>query len=92
MSSAGSNYGGAAGAGAGIPSIPEVDFSKFGEVERVEMTRINVLTAENLHRAWLNLPMVTHHDEADITELEAFRKSIKPVSYTHLTLPTINSV
>ena len=77
MSSAGSNYGGAGGTGAGIPSIPEVDFSKFGEVERVEMTRINVLTAENLHRAWLNLPMVTHHDEADITELEAFRKSIK---------------
>ena len=77
MSSAGSNYGGAGGTGAGIPSIPEVDFSKFGEVERVEMTRINVLTSENLHRAWLNLPMVTHHDEADITELEAFRKSIK---------------
>ncbi len=77
MSSASSNYGGAAGTGAGIPSIPEVDFSKFGEVERVEMTRINVLTSENLHRAWLNLPMVTQHDEADITELEAFRKSIK---------------
>ena len=77
MSSAGSNYGGAGGTGAGIPSIPEVDFSKFGEVERVEMTRINVLTSENLHRAWLNLPMVTHHDEADITELEAFRKAIK---------------
>ena len=76
MSSAGSNYGGAGGS-AGIPAIPEVDFSKFGEVERVEMTRINVLTSENLHRAWLNLPMVTHHDEADITELEAFRKSIK---------------
>jgi len=78
MTSAGSNYGGAAGGmGGGIPSIPEVDFSKFGEVERVEMTRINVLTAENLHRAWLNLPMVTHHDDADITELEKFRKSIK---------------
>ncbi len=77
MSSAGSNYGGAGHAGAGIPSIPEVDFSKFGEVERVEMTRINVLTSENLHRAWLNLPMVTHHDDADITETEAFRQSIK---------------
>lgn len=77
MSAAGSSYGGAGAAGAGIPSIPEVDFSKFGEVERVEMTRINVLTAENLHRAWLNLPMVTHHDDADITELEAFRQSIK---------------
>jgi len=77
MTSAGSNYGGAGAAGAGIPSIPEVDFSKFGEVERVEMSRINVLTSENLHRAWLNLPMVTHHDDADITELENFRQSIK---------------
>lgn len=79
MSRAGSAYGGsgAAGHGAGIPPIPEVDFSQFGEVERVEMSRINVLTAENLHRAWLNLPLVTHHDDADITEMEAFRQSIK---------------
>jgi pyruvate dehydrogenase E2 component (dihydrolipoamide acetyltransferase) len=78
MAASSSAYGtGATTGGAGIPPIPEVDFSKFGEVERVEMTRINVLTAENLHRAWLNLPMVTYHDEADITELEAFRKSIK---------------
>jgi len=77
MSSSGSVYGGAGGAGAGIPKIPEVDFSKFGEVERVEMTKINVLTAENLHRAWLNLPLVTHHDDADITETESFRQSIK---------------
>lgn len=77
MSASGSNYGGGGSAGAAIPAIPEVDFSKFGDVERVEMSRINVLTAENLHRAWLNLPMVTHHDEVDITELEAFRKSIK---------------
>lgn len=79
MASASSAYGttGLSGGGSGIPPIPEVDFSKFGEIERVEMSRINVLTAENLHRAWLNLPMVTHHDEADITELEAFRHSIK---------------
>ncbi len=78
MASSTSAYGGSgASGGAGIPPIPEVDFSKFGEVERVEMTRINVLTAENLHRAWLNLPMVTYHDEADVTELEAFRQSIK---------------
>ncbi len=78
MTNVGSNYGGAAhGGGAGIPSIPEVDFTQFGEIERVELSRINILTAENLHRSWLNLPMVTHHDEADITELEAFRKSIK---------------
>ena len=63
--------GGAAG-GAGIPPIPEVDFSKFGEIERVELGRINKLSAANLHRAWLNLPMVTHHELADITEMEAF--------------------
>ncbi len=78
MSRSGSAYSGAGrGGGAGIPPIPEVDFTKFGEIERVELSRINVLTAENLHRSWLNLPMVTHHDEADITELEAFRQSIK---------------
>jgi len=63
--------------GAGIPALPEVDFSKFGEVERVELGRINKLSAQNLHRAWLNLPMVTHHDEGDITAMEAFRKEIK---------------
>ena len=80
MTNVGSAYGGGArsgGGGAGIPPIPEVDFTQFGEIERVELTRINILTAENLHRSWLNLPMVTHHDDADITELEAFRKSIK---------------
>lgn len=78
MAASTSGYGTSrSNAGSGIPPIPEVDFSKFGEVERVEMTRINVLTAENLHRAWLNLPMVTYHDEADITELESFRQSIK---------------
>ncbi len=78
MSRSGSAYSGAGmGGGAGIPPIPEVDFTQFGEIERVEMSRINVLTAENLHRSWLNLPMVTHHDDADITELEAFRQSIK---------------
>ncbi|MDB3935975.1 2-oxo acid dehydrogenase subunit E2, partial [Granulosicoccus sp.] len=63
--------------GAGIPPIPEVDFSKFGEIERVELGRINKLSAANLHRAWLNLPMVTHHELADITDMEAFRKQLK---------------
>lgn len=78
MTNVGSAYGGGArSGGAGIPPIPEVDFTQFGEIERVELTRINILTAENLHRSWLNLPMVTHHDDADITELEEFRKSIK---------------
>ena len=63
--------------GAGIPPIPEVDFSKFGETERVELGRINKLSAANLHRSWLNLPMVTHHELADITDMEAFRKQLK---------------
>lgn len=75
-----SNYaapGGGFAGGSGIPPIPEVDFSKFGEIERVELGRINKLSAANLHRAWLNLPMVTHHDLADITEMESFRKQLK---------------
>ena len=73
----GSNAGSLAGGGAGIPAIPEVDFSKFGDIERVPLGRINKLSAANLHRAWLNLPMVTHHDLADVTEMEAFRKQLK---------------
>jgi len=78
MESLGSNYGTQTGAqGVGIPAIPEVDFSRFGDIERVELGRINKLSASNLHRAWLNVPMVTHHDEADITELESFRKTLK---------------
>ena len=84
MESIGSGYGGGgssgqalAGGGSGIPPIPEVDFSKFGETERVELSRINKLSAKNLHRAWLNVPMVTHHDLADVTEMEAFRKELK---------------
>ncbi len=61
--------------GAGIPSIPAVDFSKFGEIEELKLNKIKRLTGKNLSRVWLNLPMVTYHDEADITEMEAFRKS-----------------
>lgn len=61
--------------GTGIPSIPEVDFSKFGEVETLKLNKIKRLTGKNLSRVWLNLPMVTYHDEADITEMEAFRKA-----------------
>ncbi len=72
-----SNYGSSGAATSGIPAIPEVDFTRFGDIERVELGRINKLSATNLHRAWLNVPMVTHHDEADITEMEAFRKALK---------------
>ena len=63
--------------GSGIPAMPEIDFSKFGPVEIKPLSRIQKKAAVNLHRGWLNLPIVTHHDEADITELEYFRKSLK---------------
>ncbi|CAD5107062.1 dihydrolipoyllysine-residue acetyltransferase [Zestomonas carbonaria] len=66
--------------GAGIPPIPEVDFSKFGEVEEVAMTRLMQVGAANLHRSWLNVPHVTQFDSADITELEAFRVAQKAVA------------
>jgi pyruvate dehydrogenase E2 component (dihydrolipoamide acetyltransferase) len=67
----------AASGGAGIPPIPEVDFSQFGEVEEKPMGRLLKMGATNLHRSWLNVPHVTQFDEADITELEAFRKAMK---------------
>jgi len=66
--------------GAGIPPIPEVDFSKFGPVEEVPMTRLMQVGASNLHRSWLNVPHVTQFDSADITELEAFRVAQKAVA------------
>jgi pyruvate dehydrogenase E2 component (dihydrolipoamide acetyltransferase) len=69
--------GSTAAAGTGIPEMPEIDFSKFGPVEIQPLSRIKKKTGINLHRSWLNLPIVTHHDEADITELEYFRKSLK---------------
>ncbi|WP_422421307.1 dihydrolipoyllysine-residue acetyltransferase [Pseudomonas sp. GZD-222] len=72
----------AAGAtgGAGIPPIPEVDFSRFGEIEEVPMTRLMQMGATNLHRSWLNVPHVTQFDSADITELEAFRVAQKAIA------------
>ncbi|MGB1187946.1 MAG: dihydrolipoyllysine-residue acetyltransferase [Cycloclasticus pugetii] len=63
--------------GSGIPPIPEVDFTKFGEIEEKPLSKIKRLTGTNLTRAWLNVPMVTHHELADITDMEAFRKSLK---------------
>ncbi len=63
-------------AGAGIPSIPEVDFSRFGEAEEQPLSKIKRLTGQGMTRVWLNLPMVTQHGEADITEMEAFRQSL----------------
>ncbi|MDD5410750.1 MAG: 2-oxo acid dehydrogenase subunit E2 [Methylobacter sp.] len=67
---------GVAQTGAGIPSIPAVDFSQFGETEEQKLSKIKRLTGQNLSRVWLNLPMVTYHDEVDITEMEAFRNAL----------------
>ena len=68
----------AATSGSAIPPIPEIDFSKFGNIETVELGRIKKLSGAHLKRAWLNIPHVTQFDEADITEMEAFRKENKP--------------
>lgn len=67
----------ASGGGLQLPSMPEIDFAKFGEIEQRELGRIKKLSGAHLHRAWLNVPHVTQFDEADITELEAFRKGQK---------------
>ncbi|MCQ0093446.1 dihydrolipoyllysine-residue acetyltransferase [Roseovarius sp. M141] len=64
------------GGGMGIPPIPAVDFSKFGPVEDVEMARIKKLSGPALHRSWLNIPHVTHNDEADITDLDGYRREL----------------
>ena len=63
--------------GSAIPAIPSIDFSQFGPIESVKLTKIQKLTAANMHRNWLNVPHVTHFDDADITDLESFRKSLK---------------
>ena len=61
------------GAGLGLIPWPKVDFTKFGPVERKDMSRIKKISAANLHRNWVMIPHVTNHDDADITDLEAFR-------------------
>lgn len=62
------------GAMAGLLPWPKVDFSKFGEVEEVELTKIQKISGANLHRNWVVIPHVTHFEETDITDLETFRK------------------
>jgi pyruvate dehydrogenase E2 component (dihydrolipoamide acetyltransferase) len=66
----------AAGGGISISAMPEIDHSKFGEVETVALSRIQKISGAHLHRSWVTVPHVTQFDEADITELEAFRKSL----------------
>ena len=68
---------GAVTGGTGIPSVPEIDFAKFGEVEVTPRTKLDKLTAINMHRSWVNVPHVTQFDEADITDLEEFRAGLK---------------
>jgi pyruvate dehydrogenase E2 component (dihydrolipoamide acetyltransferase) len=69
-----------AAVGSGIPPIPAVDFAKFGPIKTLEFGRIKRLTAQAMTRSWLNIPHVTHNDEADITSLEDFRQSLKAES------------
>ena len=64
------------GGGISISAMPEVDHSKFGEVETVALSRIQKISGAHLHRSWVTVPHVTQFDEADITELEVFRKSL----------------
>ena len=63
-------------AGFKLAPWPQVDFTKFGEIERVPLSRIKKISGPNLARNWVMIPHVTHNDEADVTDLEAFRKQI----------------
>ena len=63
--------------GAGIPAVPAVDFSQFGPVREEALSKIGKVTAANMQRSWLNVPHVTQYDDADVTDLEAFRASLK---------------
>jgi len=67
---------GAVAGGGALPAVPAVDFAKFGPVETVPLSRIKRISGPRLHASWVNVPHVTHTDEADITDLEAFRKAL----------------
>jgi pyruvate dehydrogenase E2 component (dihydrolipoamide acetyltransferase) len=67
---------GGPGLGLDLPAWPQIDFSKFGEIERVQRSRIQRISGPVLARNWVMIPHVTHNDEADITELEAWRKQL----------------
>ena len=68
--------GGGAGLALGLPAWPQVDFAKFGPIETQTLSRIKKISGPALHRNWVHIPHVTQNDEADITELEAFRKGM----------------
>ena len=63
--------------GHGIEQPPAIDFSQFGSIDRIKMTKVQRITAQNMTRSWLNVPHVTQFDHADITDLELFRKGLK---------------
>jgi len=69
-------FRGGSSAGAALPEVPSVDFAKFGPVETVPLSRIKRISGPRLHASWVNIPHVTHCDEADVTDLEAFRKTL----------------
>lgn len=75
--------------GSGIPKVAEIDFSKFGETESVALNKIKLATAKNITAAWLNAPQVTQFDEADISELEAFRKQVNAKPNTEQKLSAV---
>jgi len=69
--------GAPAAAGSALPTLPKVDFAKFGEVEEVALTRVQKISGSRLQASWINLPHVTQHDEADFTATEAYRQQHK---------------
>jgi pyruvate dehydrogenase E2 component (dihydrolipoyllysine-residue acetyltransferase) len=71
------------GPGTGLPKVPEVDFARYGPVEQVGLTRIQKISGPRLQASWVNLPHVTQHDEADITELEEKRQALKEDAASH---------
>ena len=66
----------AASGGSGIPAVPDQDFSKFGDIELKPLNKIKRVTAQHMHRSWLNVPHVTHSDESNVASLEEFRKTL----------------
>jgi pyruvate dehydrogenase E2 component (dihydrolipoamide acetyltransferase) len=83
----GGGLGAPAKGGAALPEIPAVDFAKFGPVETVPLSRIKRISGPRLHASWVNVPHVTHSDEADVTDLETFRKSLDDAAKTDKKAP-----
>ena len=77
MSSGGpaSAAGGIGGLTLDFPELPSIDFTRYGEIEKLPLSRIQKISAGHLHRNWVGIPHVTHDDEADITDMEAFRRA-----------------